>query len=224
MQNLFWVGLILLILSLQAQASENWLCTEESSLRSANAISSCGVGEGANESTARANALTAAKTEFTTLCEASDDCKGHLISVEPKRTTCEEKKGNYVCYRLVQFTIGKLQDDVKMEPASPKHHTQRMVPVTQDTDNEEIQFKPFVYESTLNQPKIKIGMTKRDLLHTFGMPDTTEKGTVAFNRWEQEFTFRGPMAEGRHAAFVELIGGKVVDYRNFKAIYTEELK
>lgn len=87
-----------------------WLCKEESSVRSANTIGSCGVGTGEDENAARASAFENAKAEFTRICDLSADCKGHELSVMPKRTTCQEapeKKGRerFKCYRLIEFTV-----------------------------------------------------------------------------------------------------------------------
>jgi hypothetical protein len=82
----------------------DWLCTEESSQRRGDAIYACGIGAGKTESAARAAAFASAKAEFDRVCSSSDDCRGHKVSAEPRRTECREEQG-FKCYRLVAYTI-----------------------------------------------------------------------------------------------------------------------
>lgn len=100
--------LVLMTLGLmgsQAKASDNWLCKEESSLRTSSSIQTCGIGYGASEKLARQDAFEAAKTEFKSICEASTSCSSLNVTVEPKRTTCDLNNNLYTCYRLVVFSL-----------------------------------------------------------------------------------------------------------------------
>lgn len=103
--------LILMILSMTAQtanaSNDQWLCKEEASQRRSNTVVSCGIGTGGSEDDARAKAFESAKAEFDRVCNASSDCIYHEVKAIPKRTDCSYKDNQYVCYRLVDFTIGQ---------------------------------------------------------------------------------------------------------------------
>lgn len=104
--------LILAILSLNAQAGDDWLCKQESSIQRGNSIYACGIAKGHDEQMARENAFYAAHNEFTRIHLSMEK-----VQVEAKRTECEpipEIKdawipgANYykvICYRLVVFTL-----------------------------------------------------------------------------------------------------------------------
>ncbi len=96
---------VLIFLSLNLWASEQWLCTEDSSQIQGSQILACGVGEGHNESTARQLALKNAQQEFATVCDTQTLCGEHKYSAAPSRSTCEEKDGIWKCYRLVKYSI-----------------------------------------------------------------------------------------------------------------------
>lgn len=103
----FFLGLLALFFLEDIHAADNWLCKEESSQRSGNSIQSCGIGKGESEDVARVNAFENSKKEFTLVCDNSDDCIGRKVSISPQRTSCEPtKNGEFICYRLVNFTIG----------------------------------------------------------------------------------------------------------------------
>ena len=107
------VGLLLmkLIAVARAEEPENWFCKENASQRRGNSIYSCGVGLGKDENEARVRAFDNATAEFSKVCHASDDCNGHEISADPKRTTCApDGRDKFKCYRLVVFAIGRLTD------------------------------------------------------------------------------------------------------------------
>lgn len=140
-------------------AKDEWLCVEASSQRIGSEIQACGIGNGKDENSARLNAFDNARAEFTKLCEASDDCNGHEIVVEPKRTSCERVNESYKCYRMLAFTI---KDKRKKSPIELK-------------ESPEI-FGSFSYKDIQNLPKAKVGMKKEDLFKDFGQP--VSKGNV----------------------------------------------
>ncbi len=103
-------GVILVITSTGALALENspeWYCKNVASEKMGNIINSCGIGFGADESEARDLAFDHAKKEFDKICSISDDCQGHAVNANPKRTTCEEVGKKIKCYRLIEFKIGE---------------------------------------------------------------------------------------------------------------------
>lgn len=103
-----------------AQAETTWLCKEESSRRQGDdTVLACGIGIASDENEARLQAFDNAKLEFDKLCKASDDCQGRPVSIEPKRTTCEQDSDQiFKCYRLLAFTITKPQ--VQKDPVTGK--------------------------------------------------------------------------------------------------------
>lgn len=111
MKNVLLLGLLF---SVNAQAAD-WLCTEESSQRTANVISSCGIGHGLDEGTARARALDSAQTEFDKICQNSSDCLNHSVTANPMRTECIKDQGVFQCYRLVKFTIFDQTENVPLK-------------------------------------------------------------------------------------------------------------
>jgi hypothetical protein len=98
--------MILLLLTTDLQA-QDWLCSEEASIRQGSATLVCGMAVAPTEAQARAIALNNAKIEFSALCTGSSDCVGHYYNMVPKRTQCEEKGNKYKCARLVEYTIGE---------------------------------------------------------------------------------------------------------------------
>jgi hypothetical protein len=110
-----WMKILLILLFAQtAQASDSWLCKEASSKRVGSDLYSCGVAQSETENEARTEAFQNAQREFEMVCNISQDCKGHQVSIEPKRMTCDQSKdGSYKCYRLIVFTI---LEDMKSDP------------------------------------------------------------------------------------------------------------
>lgn len=96
---------LLVLLMSVANAADQWFCTEASSARSGNVVQACGLGLGTSESKARAEAFDNATEEFRRICELSSDCRGHRVSLTPKRTTCKRMLDGLKCYRMVEFTI-----------------------------------------------------------------------------------------------------------------------
>lgn len=104
------MGKLLLLLLLasnlaHSESRDQWLCTDEGVMRTANVWSVCGVGEGDTEGGARARALREGLLEFTSLCTLSTGCMNHKRSVEPKRTTCYQERGWWKCTRMVEITL-----------------------------------------------------------------------------------------------------------------------
>lgn len=106
----------LLMISMAAMASDNsWLCTDEASQVHGDMIYACGTGTGQDENAARQAAFMNAKAEFKMICDGSDSCLHHEVTITPKRMSCEDthhndlyRQGNrWKCYRLLVFEIGK---------------------------------------------------------------------------------------------------------------------
>jgi hypothetical protein len=104
--------LIIILFSLNAQASDDWLCKEASSVQRGNSIYACGISQGHTEQEARESAFYAAENEFRRIHVSMEK-----VEVEAKRTECEpipEVKDSFMpganyfqfkCYRLVVFTL-----------------------------------------------------------------------------------------------------------------------
>lgn len=226
--------MLMLLVSTSAFAKEEWLCTEASSQRRGNSILACGVGEGRDESQARTKALDNSKQEFTKLCELSDDCKNHLITVQPERTTCEKDKRNYRCYRLIVFTI---DEGKKRESINPNLKSEG----SEGTEG----FGSFSYNEIKHLPKIKIGMSKAELLKSFGPPKRVVPIRMPHLKiWEvsgSQYLYEGPMCNQEYFSDLEYNLGDAGKYRsgqcgvgihsdevvyiqNFHYDYTEDLK
>lgn len=102
--NMKYMVMAGLLLS-QIASADDWICKEESSMVKGNTIKACGVGTDKDENEARTQAFNNAKAEFDRVCNASDNCKDHEVTVEPKRTTCDSDNGQTKCYRMVEFTF-----------------------------------------------------------------------------------------------------------------------
>lgn len=84
----------------------DWFCTQVASQRSGNVVSACGIGIGYTEADARHSALQAAKREFETICNQSNDCNKHKVNLIPKRNACQKlNNGRFKCYRDIEYTI-----------------------------------------------------------------------------------------------------------------------
>jgi hypothetical protein len=95
----------LIMILIGNMASAEWLCTETSSVRSDNTITSCGVAKSVNLEDARNQAREAAVNEFNQLCKISVDCNNHNYVVVPQRTDCQVHGSEVVCYRALEFQI-----------------------------------------------------------------------------------------------------------------------
>lgn len=191
---------------------KTWLCTEEASQRKGNTVLSCGIASGGDENTARLASFDSAKAEFSKICAGSDDCKGHSISVQPRRTACEQTgPKEYKCYRLIEFEIGAAS-----EPG--RGSTSASVELADRPDG----FQAFRYEQIEKFPKVRLGMPKKDLLESFGAPESVSDSEGQFR---QQMIFRGKMCLYENSTCHVLIeSGRVKSWENFKPVYTDDLK
>lgn len=99
--------IVILILSIHSlvQASEEWLCREASSIKIGRTITACGVGRAQSLEEARVNSREGAIEEFKRVCQLSVDCSAYDYTIVPKRTDCELKGQNHICYRALDFEI-----------------------------------------------------------------------------------------------------------------------
>lgn len=137
---------LIMLVTQNVLASDDWLCKTESSQRVENTINACGLAIAPDENTARAEAFDNARSEFDRICKASSDCTSNAITVTPQRTTCENTDDGVKCYRMVSFVI---QVDLSGKVAST-------------TPN-----KSF--------PKLKHGVPKTDVVKSFGAPVSSQK-------------------------------------------------
>ena len=98
---------VLLFLSLNVFAQENWLCVEDSSQIQGASILACGVGVGPNEAQARTQARKSAEEEFNLVCGENTDCGDRKFSASPSRATCQESDGIWKCYRLIVYRVSE---------------------------------------------------------------------------------------------------------------------
>jgi hypothetical protein len=99
---------LILLLLVQSAWADEWFCTSQSSKKEGNGYLVCGVGRGSDVASAREDSLDQAKKEFQGLCAQSADCRWHDAVVEPLRTACSEKEGQFVCYRAVKYTLSSV--------------------------------------------------------------------------------------------------------------------
>jgi hypothetical protein len=192
-----------LFLSTDLIAQDQWLCTSQSSVKYTDSIDACGVASAPTEGQARLKAFDAARAEFNKVCKSSDDCDGYKINAVPKRTTCEESNGVVKCYRLISFNI------LDEEGNSDKSASQSF----QKTET----FTPFNVESIKNVPKVRKGLTKKQVLAQFGKPSSADN---------TYFNYTGNMCNPLGAytlCLVQFDKGKVSNWTNFKAEYTTDL-
>ncbi len=105
MRNLLWVTIIMLLMSVNAWPSDQWLCVEDSSQIQGSQILACGIGEGPTESVARKAALKSAQDEFSAVCDTQTLCGEHKYRAIPSRSTCEKTDSGWKCHRLVKYEI-----------------------------------------------------------------------------------------------------------------------
>ena len=213
-----------------SHAGDQWLCTDESSQIQNGALLACGVGKGKDENEARASAFENAKAEFKRICTASDTCKQHEISVEPKRTSCEGKEGSYKCYRLIVFTIGKetkrAADSSAIENRGNLKNSNSNAKLQHESFRDKSEFfVPFTYESISAFPKVFKGMLKKDLLELFGAPrSVSNNGYSSDGQTILMFFYEGKMCEYASSCYVIVDGDKVERWNSFKPNYTDYLK
>lgn len=123
-----------------------------------------------------------------------------LSSIKEVSTNTEQVAGGYKVTKVLSglMTAKKLKEDDKPEP--------------------------FHYAQTLGKPKIRIGMSKAEVLLKFGAPSDAGKNVWSGNYeliYEKKFC-KDP-GSGRYCA-VYLENDKVSGYYQFKYEYTEDLK
>lgn len=182
--------------------AEEWLCKEAASIRNGPLIQSCGIGTGKDENHARLAAFDNAKAEFERICLASDDCKNRTVSVEPERTSCTKEKSGYKCYRMLTFEISR----------STKQGGQKASTKSPDVPDA---FIPFRIEDVAHLPRLRKGMTKKELLEKFGAPFKVDN----------YYWYRGEMCiYSTSTCLVKVQNGAVTSWDDFKPIYTEDLE
>lgn len=158
--------LCVLLVSHLAHA-DDWLCKSQATERVGNSFHSCGVARAADENDARLAAFENAKKEFSAICQASDDCTGRFVLVNPGRTDCAPDGTGVKCYRAVVFSVeGEVKSPSgRIEPYRGK--------------------KP-------STPAIAKGMTKAQLLEKFGTPQQIIENNIG--DWHSlHLIYRGPM-------------------------------
>lgn len=98
-----WVPFLIMAIPVGVHAQ--WLCREASSTKTGKTVTACGVGRSENLEDARIKSRESAVEEFKRVCELSADCSEYDYAVVPKRTDCELKGGNHICYRALDFEI-----------------------------------------------------------------------------------------------------------------------
>lgn len=183
--------LIALFNTSNASATDEWLCTQESSQRRSNAILSCGIGIAKDEAGARAVAFRKATEEFHRVCDISEDCKDHLFQVVPQRTTCELIGSNQKCYRLVTFYIGT--------NFTPKKRAQILVAeIAEKVKNE------------AKKIKLRIGMKKAKVLEVFGTPISVsilDSSSMSLH-YDNRFCLTS------YGCFIMIERGKITDFQD----------
>ena len=207
------IVILTLIVSSESIAADSWLCTEASSQRHGDSILACGIGNGKDENTARLTGFDNSKIEFDRICKSSDDCRNHNITVQPERTSCEKENGTYKCYRLIVFTIGPVAE-------TTGNYSSKNLKTNDSPDK----FEPFVYEKTLQYPKVKRGMAKKDLLAQFGVPVSTVD--IHFPDWSDglDFRYKGKMCVDDYVCHVKVRKDEVHDWSDIKPIYSGDLE
>lgn len=100
-----WAVILVLLTCLSCYG--DFPCAGDGSLRQGSVYSACGVGTAPTEGDARRIALNDAWREFQGFCQASYDCRGREISVEPARTECQAAGTGVTCRRLVLVKLLK---------------------------------------------------------------------------------------------------------------------
>lgn len=194
----------LLLKSGASHAKDSWLCTEASSQRFGQDIHSCGIGLGKDEAEARLKAFDSAKAEFNKVCDSSDDCKGHEITVDPKRTTCEQTGTGFKCYRMIVFSI---RDSLK--------------PQYEPTNKAELHDRSLVH----NAPILKKGMSKQDLFASFGTPQqVVHAHALGGNDYLQIFYRGRPFCDSGGSCYVIVEDNKVQSYEHFNPEFTDDMQ
>jgi hypothetical protein len=184
----------LVFLFLGVSQAHAWFCDEVSSLRreqSKGVWDVCGRAHHADEAQARAAALENAVQEFLVVCMNSADCRDYERNILPGRTECKKQEAAMTCTRLVTFTVTT---------------EKRTRPI----------FLPEKSGETAEQPRIKKGMSKQDVLETIGKPDfyvAADNGHLIFNFINPE------MCEQRCAVLFK--DDRVLSFSGFRIEYTD---
>lgn len=99
-----------------SRAESDWFCTERAVVREGSLYKACGMSSSPVESDARMGALRDAKREFVSVCDSSDDCLGHEVTVTPGRTECIKGLLGYTCRRLLLFHVLETKSSFQYHP------------------------------------------------------------------------------------------------------------
>lgn len=178
--------------------ADEWLCRTQSSQQQGSSIYACGIATAPTEDQAREKALSAAKREFTAICDLSETCRDHVANVSPQRTECFPEKGQIKCYRGVIFEpTDKLSDSVTT------------------ASGVRIPNKPKA------KPRIYIDQTVQELLKELGAPDAIKEGVVIdFDPSHEKQIYKMffftkqqvPGCKDMIGCWVRSVGGRVVKY------------
>jgi len=159
----------LLLFSFASSANDSWACVEMSSQRTQDGILACGIGTAPTEQVAREEAFRRALNEFHLVCDSSSDCKGHMVEIDPKRTSCKREKLGFKCFRAVQFVIKDLEGTklpfTEKESPSDAKIMARVRAV--ETRNQELLKKQ---QEQAAGHTIRKGMDVEDVIATLGNP------------------------------------------------------
>lgn len=99
--------IILLTLLLPATSNASWYCDKVASewTDQGKILKACGIGKGEDENSARIAAYNNARKEFDLVCNKDTSCANKVINIDPQRSECSEKDGEYVCHRLYYYHI-----------------------------------------------------------------------------------------------------------------------
>ena len=123
-----------LLLAMNCEGQESWLCTEDSTQVRSDSVLACGIGQAQTEGDARRLAFKSARAEFDQVCGPNTECSTHRYSVEPQRSSCGRIDGQWKCYRLVQF---KMKSEPK-RTVSPNSIIASQCSGNLKTDNDEL--------------------------------------------------------------------------------------
>ena len=145
----------ILFSSLSYAAGEGWYCEKVASawLEQGRILSACGIGTGEDENEARLDAYLNAKKEFEAVCNKDTTCANKVVNIDPKRTDCVQKGGQFVCHRLFNYYI----TDTERKPALPeKGPEQEVKRITTKVIHEKTEYTTNNYiNQYITQPVIK---------------------------------------------------------------------
>jgi hypothetical protein len=197
MKNLLFYMLSIGILTIPYVYPSDWFCTQESSQRVGDEIHTCGVATGIDLNTARTKAFDNAKEEFSKICESSSDCAGRTITLTPMRTECYSLAPEvYRCHRMLAFIVSDAQNVVKGCKGDE-------CPYPKDSPK-----------------KIKIGMSKDELLRLYGNP-TEVYHILTFEDRKLQYMYSGEYCV-MYNCYIVIHDDRVEEVVNFKYQYYEE--